>query len=59
MDLFSSISKPDNIIPNLYLSGVDIAKQKKVLQKHDIKSILVIGIELEAYFPEVNYNLIK
>jgi hypothetical protein len=44
--------KPDCIIPNLYLSGVDVAHEKELLQTHGIKHILVIGSELDTLFPD-------
>jgi hypothetical protein len=48
-----SFAEPSNIIPNLYLSGVDVAAEKEILLKYEIKSVLVIGSELEPYHPEV------
>jgi hypothetical protein len=44
---------PSNIIPNLYLSGKDVATEKDILLKYEIKSILAIGSELDAYHPQV------
>ena len=47
------INMPNLIIDNLYLSGCVIADEKQILNKFNIKYILVIGSELKINFPEV------
>jgi hypothetical protein len=41
------------IIPNLYLSGKDIAENEEKLQDLKIKNVLVMGKELEMHFTDV------
>jgi hypothetical protein len=43
----------DLIINNLYLSGIEFAKDKEKLNNNGIINILAIGEELELYHPEV------
>jgi hypothetical protein len=52
--MFSRLNpEPDCIVPNLFLSGYNIAQEKELLLKNNIKSILVIGSELKALYPKV------